>query len=24
VGDVRRVRLPGGEKEWEVVAIAYP
>ena len=24
VGDVRRVRLPGGEKEWEVVAITYP
>jgi transcription elongation factor GreB len=24
VGDVRRVVLPGGEKEWEVVAIAYP
>lgn len=24
VGDVRRVRLPGGEKEWEVVEIAYP
>lgn len=24
VGDLRRVRLPGGEKEWEVVAIAYP
>jgi transcription elongation factor GreB len=24
VGDVRRVTLPGGEKEWEVVAIAYP
>ncbi|WP_338445364.1 transcription elongation factor GreB [Pelagerythrobacter marensis] len=23
VGDVRTVRLPGGEKEWEVVAIAY-
>ena len=23
-GDLRRVRLPGGEKEWEVVAIAYP
>ena len=23
VGDVRRVRLPGGEKEWEVAAIAY-
>ena len=24
VGDLRRVRLPGGEKEWEVVLIAYP
>jgi transcription elongation factor GreB len=24
VGDLRRVRLPGGEKEWEVVEIAYP
>ncbi len=24
VGDLRRVKLPGGEKEWEVVAIAYP
>jgi transcription elongation factor GreB len=24
VGDVRRVTLPGGEKEYEVVAIAYP
>jgi transcription elongation factor GreB len=24
VGEVRRVRLPGGEKEYEVVAIAYP
>ncbi len=24
VGDLRRVRLPGGEKEWEVIAIAYP
>lgn len=24
VGDVRRVRLPGGEKEWEVLAITYP
>ena len=23
-GDVRRVRLPGGEKDWEVIAIAYP
>ena len=24
VGDVRRVDLPGGAKEWEVVAIRYP
>ena len=24
VGDVRRVTLPGGTKEWEVMAIAYP
>jgi len=24
IGDLRRVHLPGGEKEWEVVAIAYP
>ena len=24
VGDLRNVRLPSGEKEWEVVAIAYP
>lgn len=24
VGDLRTVRLPGGEKEWEVIAIAYP
>ena len=24
VGDLRVVRLPGGEKEWEVIAIAYP
>lgn len=24
VGDVRRVRLPGGEKEWEVLEISYP
>ncbi|HMO09265.1 MAG TPA: GreA/GreB family elongation factor, partial [Paracoccaceae bacterium] len=23
-GDVRRVRLPSGEKDWEVIAIAYP
>lgn len=24
VGDLRTVRLPGGAKEWEVVAIDYP
>jgi len=24
VGDVRTVRLPAGEKEWEVLAIGYP
>jgi len=24
VGDLRNVRLPGGEKEWEVIAIRYP
>ena len=24
VGDLRRVHLPTGEKEWEVVSIAYP
>ncbi|MBD3730278.1 MAG: transcription elongation factor GreB [Sphingomonadales bacterium] len=24
VGDLRLVRLPGGAKEWEVVAIEYP
>lgn len=24
VGDVRRVVLPGGEKEWEVLEISYP
>jgi len=24
VGDLRRVNLPGGEKEWEVLAIGYP
>lgn len=24
VGDLRSVRLPAGEKEWEVLAIAYP
>ena len=23
-GDLRTVRLPGGEKEWEVTAISYP
>jgi len=23
VGDLRKVRLPGGEKEWEVLEIAY-
>jgi transcription elongation factor GreB len=23
VGDVRAVRLPGGEKEWEIIAIEY-
>lgn len=23
-GDLRKVRLPGGEKEWEVMAISYP
>ena len=23
-GDLRRVVLPGGEREWEVIAIAYP
>jgi transcription elongation factor GreB len=23
-GDLRTVRLPGGEKEWEVISIAYP
>jgi transcription elongation factor GreB len=23
-GDLRRVRLPGGEKEWEVLEIMYP
>jgi transcription elongation factor GreB len=23
VGDLRIARLPGGEKEWEVLAIAY-
>jgi len=24
VGDLRRVRLPAGEKEWEILAIRYP
>lgn len=24
VGDLRKVVLPGGEKEWEVMAISYP
>ena len=24
LGDLRRVVLPGGEKEWEVLAISYP
>jgi transcription elongation factor GreB len=24
IGDLRKVRLPGGEKEWEVVEIGYP
>jgi len=24
VGDLRKVQLPGGEKEWEIIAIAYP
>lgn len=24
VGDLRTVRLPAGEKEWEVLAISYP
>ena len=24
VGDVRRVILPGGEREWEVLEIVYP
>jgi len=24
VGDLRRVSLPGGEKEWEVIGIEYP
>lgn len=24
VGDLRKVRLPAGEKEWEVLSISYP
>jgi transcription elongation factor GreB len=24
VGDLRTVRLPAGEKEWEVLAVSYP
>lgn len=24
VGDLRKVTLPGGEKEWEVISVAYP
>ena len=24
VGDLRTVRLPGGEREWEVLAVSYP
>jgi transcription elongation factor GreB len=24
VGDLRRITLPGGEREYEVIAIAYP
>ncbi|MFP5395889.1 MAG: GreA/GreB family elongation factor [Alphaproteobacteria bacterium] len=24
IGDLRKVRLPGGEKEWEVIDIRYP
>ncbi|MBU0554594.1 MAG: transcription elongation factor GreB [Alphaproteobacteria bacterium] len=24
VGDLRRVELPGGSKEWEIVTISYP
>jgi transcription elongation factor GreB len=24
VGDLRRVQLPGGQKEWEVIEISYP
>lgn len=24
IGDLRTVRLPGGAKEWEVIAISYP
>ena len=24
IGDLRRARLPGGEKEWEIVTLTYP
>ena len=24
VGDLRKVHLPSGEKEWEVIAVSYP
>lgn len=24
IGDLRTVRLPGGAKEWEIIAISYP
>ena len=24
VGDLRRVKLPAGEKEYEVIAVTYP
>ncbi len=24
IGDLRRVLLPGGEKEWEIIGISYP
>lgn len=24
VGDLRRVHLPGGEKEWEIMSVTYP
>jgi transcription elongation factor GreB len=24
IGDLRRVKLPGGEKQWEVISITYP